>query len=167
MASKGKESNNPKVTEGKGAVPAALPFIGMKDAFTRARELILQGYPRSEVSLTLEKEFNITPTTANNYIHRTRQEIVDTISTDIDSIIDVHIEIYENIYKYFTEVNNTQGALKALFQKEKLLGQHREDTSIEVNNYTNTEIVREEMFDFKKLDSSETKRLEDFLKKIG
>lgn len=82
-----------------------------------------------------------------------------------DLIIPSHIMIYEQIYKYFESVNYTPGKMKALKLKEKLLGLHKVDNTIEINNKRTTIIERDAVYDVSKLEPKEQNRLDYLLNK--
>lgn len=82
-----------------------------------------------------------------------------------DLIIPSHIMIYEQIYKYFESVGYTPGKMKAMKLKEKLLGLHKVDHTIEVNNKRTTIIERDAVYDVSKLESKEQDRLDYLLNK--
>lgn len=129
---------------------------------------ILNGLGRAEILKKIVRELNrvdINEGYVENYLSEARRNILKTISTNIDDIKNVHIAHYEKIYNYFNETDYAFGKTKSLQYKERLLGLHREDTFVEINNENNIELemTDEDIYDTTKLSTDELKRLE-FLK---
>lgn len=88
---------------------------------------------------------------------------IDNID-DVMAMIDQHTNLYEYIYKKFFDMGFTAGMLKSLRFKEKLLGLHKENTNIVINNQFNLEVNIDE-YNIEKLNSQEQSRLQLLLEK--
>lgn len=98
-------------------------------------------------------------------IPRVRRDIADTTGKLAEYIVPMHIEMYEEIYAFFQEFNQTKGMLKALSYKEKLMGFHKTDNVVEVNSKKTTVIEKEFNYDVEKLTVKERDRLKELLNK--
>lgn len=130
-------------------------------------EWLLNGYSKSQII-----KFYVESRDLNNYYvimryNEALQEIKIRASVDHEMIFHVHVDMYEQIFQFFEETGNVYGKRKVLYAKEKLLGLHKEDTNLEINNTTNLEIEQEAEYDLEKLQPEEKTRIKLILEKIG
>lgn len=132
-----------------------------------AVEKFIQGFSHSELSQLIREEFGkVTDVQVTAALSAATKNIRKNTLLDLDKIIPQHVELYEQIYKELDELYCMQGKLKALRQKEKLLGLLKENSTIDIYNEVNIEIEQETPYDLGKLDSRETKRLQTYLTKV-
>lgn len=130
-------------------------------------EWLMNGYSRQQIV----KFYSETRDLSERYVEEKYKDAVSEIKkragVDNEIVFHVHVELYETIYQFFEENDNVYGKRKALYGKEKLLGLHKEETNLEVNNTTNFELQTEAIYDTKKLLPDEQTRLNTILQKIG
>ena len=139
--------------------------LQQRELIKTLEEHLLKGIPYSESVRDLSVEYKVHDFMINNYYEVARKNIISSISKDVDTIIEAHVYFYEQIYRFFEEIESTSGMLKALSYKEKLLGFHREDTFIEINNTINVDVAYETKFDFTSLSLKKQERLKELMKK--
>lgn len=129
-------------------------------------ESILKAEKRSELLKKAIVEYKLTTSQSEFYYDKAQKNIIEFTERDLGLILDAHVFFYEQLYKFFLETKNTFGISKTLSYKEKLLGLHREDTLIEVNNNISVETTFvEDNFDFSKLSKEKRDRLEFLMNK--
>lgn len=144
-------------------------YIHQQEAYVMIKDLILQGYSRTEVRERLseiypelkEQEIDRLFNGAQTFYSNT---VVDTL--DLPNIIQAHIEHYESIYKYFFECGNTPGMNRAMLLKEKLLGYHKKETILEFNQENNYNVTKPEEYHISVLNVDEQNRLNNYLSRI-
>jgi hypothetical protein len=147
----------------KMPLQSRLPTIRRRELVKRIETLVLTGVKRSEILQVVKNEFGLDdPIYVTNFITEARRNIIRMTSTSMDEIKDLHVFYYEKIFNYFDSIGYSLGKAKALQYKERLLGHHREDTFIEVNNENNVEIEisNEELYDISVLDPKEKHRIQ-------
>lgn len=159
---RGRKGGNPNI----GVTQSLLTDIQKKEYRKRIIDYLLKGYSNTQIYSILQPETGLTDDYIYNIIRSARDHIKLTISTDLDEIINYHVRMYEEVYKYFDENDYSVGKLKALFYKEKLLGYHVDNQTIEVNNEVNVEIQKEEDYDLNRLSETEAKRFAQLMKKV-
>lgn len=128
---------------------------------------IVNGTSKEDIFLLVKEKINNEEEKYNLLYRQALSSIRDRVMTDIDKIIPQHIELYEEIYKEFDEKNYVPGKLKALRQKERLIGLHKETGYVEVHNEVNIEVNEEPAYDVAKLNTKEQKRLSELMKRIS
>jgi len=123
------------------------------EAFRDIEDYLLDKYD-------LPKEYS-----RHNLLNSAKNEAAKITAQQADLIIPSHIMIYEELYKYFSDMGHTPGKMKALKLKEKLLGLHKVDNTIEINNKRTTIIERDVVYEISKLDVREQSRLDYLLSK--
>lgn len=131
-------------------------------------DFILAGYGRFEILKFFTDTTEFTPRSIFSAYESARKELVIKTSLETDDIITSHNAIYQEIMEYCKNENFNEGYMKAMALKEKLVGLHKEQTSIEINNETNieNEQSQREKYDFNKLEISERNRLNELFTKI-
>jgi hypothetical protein len=128
----------------------------------------LDGWKRSEIIKELKERFGelLSPAAISVLVDESRSVLAYENSSDVMQCIDTHVVIYEDIYRWFCEYGDGNGSNRALSQKEKLLGLHKEDRSIVINNTINvTEETGHETYDITKLSIEQKDRLNHLLLK--
>lgn len=132
-----------------------------------AVEGLIKGYPSSELLTTIQLSVPDVPVDVIEKAIRDAIVVIrDSTLTDIDKIIPLHVETYEQIYREFEALRYVPGKLKALRAKERLLGLLKETNYVEIHNELNLEIEQEPEYDLNKLTLAERARLEELMKKI-
>lgn len=130
-------------------------------------EALIKGYANTELFDILCKDYpHVEPYDLESLIRSAHIRITEATLVDIDKIIPLHIELYEKIYKELDELYYIPGKLKALRQKEKIVGLHKETNKIEIYNQINVEIESDPTYDISKLNKEEQVRLGDFIKRV-
>lgn len=130
-------------------------------------EFVLNGYGTYEIVRFINDNYGYNYSNSWNFIREAREYIAIRSKVDLEKLVYTHTHIYQEIIQYFQNTNNTKGMLVGMNRLEKLMGLHKEETNIEINNNTNVEIEQEAKYDFKKLSSDEENRLNDLMKKIS
>lgn len=145
-----------------------LTSLKRRELVKRIESLVLLGESKSEIFKKIEVEFGIDKYYYHNHHVEARRNILRQISTNIEDIRNIHVMLYEKIFKYFDESDYSFGKAKALQYKERLLGLHREDTFVEINNENNLEIEisDEQLYDTDQLSDTETNRLKYLKNKL-
>lgn len=133
---------------------------------TEVTEAILRGDSVREIEVAYAKAYGFTEEYVRTVlIPCTRREIAKTTGQQAQHIVPMHIELYEQIYKFFDEHNQASGKLKAMLYKEKLMGLHKTNNTIEINNKKTTIIEKNFTYDTNKLSNQEKERLSELLNK--
>lgn len=96
--------------------------------------MLLDGKDTKEISRFLINKFEITQGTANFYVQEARDIIKKRRHYEADNVVSLHIHRYEELYKCLTAINADNIAMKALAQKEKLMGFHKEGFHMKVTS---------------------------------
>lgn len=89
---------------------------------------------RKEIVPYLVNKYNVTNSAANLYIREAREIIKKRRNYEVNNLVSLHIHRYEELYRLLTELNADNIAMKALAQKEKLMGFHREGFHMKVSS---------------------------------
>lgn len=130
-------------------------------------EWLLNGYAKRQIIKFYVDTRGFTERYVEEKYNVALKEIKLRSSVDHEMIFHLHIDMYEQIFQYFEEIDNVYGKRKALYAKEKLLGLHKEETNVEINNTTNFELQTTPVYDVKKLTNEEQQKLTLILQKIG
>lgn len=141
-----------------------IPMI-TKEQITEAVTHIIAGKPHSEIVKLLMEKYGTDHEETTKAVSEAKQKIQQNTLVDIDKIIPSHVNLYEKIFVEFQELGSLPGKLATMRQKEKILGLHREDTVIEINNELNLEIG-DEVYNRAQLTSTESDRLDQLFKKV-
>lgn len=147
-----------------------LPLVETFELLQDVKEMILQGFSRSEVLSELNEQFPDVEYSKLNYLYNRGLTFYKHNALEREDLLDLihlHIFEYEQIYKYFCEVDFLPGKKKALRMKETLLGVHKTEQVIEVNQNNTTIVDTQNEYDFEKLDKDEKVKLNEFLKRIS
>jgi hypothetical protein len=133
-----------------------------------AIEGIVKGYSNDELIELIVKDYKKYSIEAvQSLVRGAMFRIREAALIDIDKIIPIHIALYEKIYKEMDELYFVPGKLRALRQKEAIVGLHKEQNTVDVYNEVNVEMEQDPQYNINKLDKKEQKRLDELLKKIG
>lgn len=111
-------------------------------------------------------EYNFDEVQATTFLAEVKEIIAETTAMNNENIVAIHVDLYEDIYQRFAQLDFTKGALMTLERKEKLLNLHQEDTNeIVINNQTNIAIEKDNNYDVSKLSQPQQQRLTYLLNK--
>jgi hypothetical protein len=88
--------------------------------------------PAKEIRPYVCMKYRVTPGTAAGYITEARNIIKQRKHYEVNNLVSLHLQRYEEVYKFLKEINAHGFAMKALRAKEKLLGFHREGFHMKV-----------------------------------
>lgn len=132
-----------------------------------AIEGLIKGYANSELIALLVKDYpNVELSEIESLIRSAHLRISEATLVDLDKIIPLHIEIYERIYKEMDDLYYVPGKLKAMRQKEKIVGLHKETNKVDIYNEINVEVETDPVYDISKLDIEEQKKLNALIKRV-
>lgn len=98
-------------------------------------EMIGKGMTRMSIAKELEKRWDISNTTAYNYIRDTFKYIAENYKEDYDKLKDILMHKLESLAEEATEARDRKSALRAYEQISKLAGLYTE--KVEVQQDTN------------------------------
>lgn len=132
---------------------------------TETIDKVLEGNSLKDLEDNLIKDYKINRQQAHTFLVSVKNEIARVTSQQAELIIPFHLDIYEQIFKYFEEVDFIPGKLKSMRFKEKLMGLHKEDRTVEINNKQTVVIEKEIVYNINRLDQNEQSRLQTLLNK--
>lgn len=139
----------------------------IEQMFDFATEGLIKGYSHVDLMDKIGQQWMNAPVEEiERQIKRAVKAIREETLVDIDKIIPLHIEMYEEIYREADDMRSVGIKLRAMKAKEKLVGLHRETNVVEIHNEMNVEHEVEPQYNLTKLSSQEQKRLMELLKKI-
>lgn len=145
-----------------------LPMIVHYEIVKAIKELIVTGSPKSIICESIRNVYSIDEQLFNKCYIQSVEHLQKSMveSQFLVDVIHQHVIDYEKIYSFFDDINFLSGKMKALHQKERLLGFHKENNVLEFNQNNTTTIEVDMNYDFSKLDQSERERVEVLLDKI-
>lgn len=96
-------------------------------------EMIGKGMTRMSIAKDLEKRWDISNTTAYNYIRDTFKYIADNYKEDYDKLKDILMHKLESLAEDATNARDRKSALKAYDQISKLAGLYTEQVKVEAD----------------------------------
>jgi len=130
--------------------------------------MILDGIPTKQIAKDLCTKYSITILPANAVIERAQRQITSRKDYEVDSIIELHLGRYEEIYAKFIELKSQFNAASVLKAKERLLQFHKHSTHMKVtnNNISQISIVDVKSdYDFDKVEPHNRQRFQELLDK--
>lgn len=121
-------------------------------------ELLLKGESIRTIRELVVEEFP--DWNHNSIVHlltECRETIAEVTAINNEKVLQIHVDIYEDLYNRLMKLDSAKNAMIALQQKEALLGKHQEDKEVVVNNQTN--VVIQTKYDYEKLNDEEQDRL--------
>lgn len=139
--------------------------VELRELDSEIIEYLLTGYTFSQIVRVYKDEKGFDEGYTGNRITLCQQQLREAASVDTGLLVDLHIQFYEEAWQYFHEHDNQFGKNAALKAKERLLGLHKENNTVEINNRTNIEIETEEKYDLTKLTAQEQQILQSLIEK--
>jgi len=136
------------------------------------RDAIVEGKSRSELVEDIHTSY---PTLSVPHVQNLIQNTINVLSLNVfdpdelQNLVNVHVDRYEQSYQWFKRMDDFSGMQAALFSKERLLGYHRRETKIEVEQQNNQVIVElnvDTEYDFSKLTKEEKIVLDELLNRV-
>lgn len=124
-------------------------------------EARLKGLSDLQIQEIVSQEFDVSPQRVVSEILKVEEEIRQCAIVSHEEILLSHTERYEYLYSKFREDGFDPYALRALKNKESILGLHDQTVNIQVNNYIGSE------FDTRFLSPEKKERLIELLSKIN
>lgn len=132
------------------------------------RNMLLRGDSKQQIRATLEENGIKGANVEKAYqelLNFYKEKVVTTLELPI--IVNEHIRMYEEIYQYFHKINARKLKLQVLHVKEKLLGLHKHNLIINVNEEGREVVTQEDTYNFKALTSEEKERFITLYKKCS
>lgn len=124
----------------------------------------LQGKSKTEIFQEVSKDEEITYHQVSNGVNAIEKSIYNLTQDDMNNVINLHLVRYEEIFNIARDrLGLNWLAMEALKFKETLLGLHKSEVNLQVNN--NEVVVETKMYDFDKLNDKDRKRLEELVNK--
>lgn len=124
--------------------------------------MILAGRSEREINEFLLNKYGLKELWARTMREKAEEQLIKRKEWEMGTVINVHLNRYEEIYGKLVELGATGMAGTALKSKERLLQFHKQSTHLKVANNNITQIsIREQKsgFDVDKLDPDKKKRL--------
>lgn len=131
-------------------------------------DLIMKRTHPREVNRYLKDHWGVTYHQYRNMISsQAKKRIKEWVVRNKHELVDVHIDRYESIYQELLELGQDDVAMDAMAEQETLLGWHREDMNLFLQNEIYQEEGNEEesKYNFNNLSLYEQKRVKDLLEK--
>lgn len=103
--------------------------------------MLLDGKESKEIRQYICDKYKVIPVVASQYLSQAKKEVKKYRDNQVDNILSLHIRRYEYIYSKLYDINAYSIAMNALQAKEKLLGMHKQDFRLKVNNIDATTII--------------------------
>jgi hypothetical protein len=130
-------------------------------------ELIVMGYSRTEIIGILNDNLMETDEKKAGEVIQEAVKRMETISNqNLETVVNIHVAMYEDIFRYFNSVGHTSGCNKSMKAKEKLLGLLSGRNKITINNVHATIPVQERVLNTDVLDPADQTRIEELLTKM-
>lgn len=104
-------------------------------------KMLLDGKDSREIRDYVCDKYKVLPMVASQYLTQARKEIKKYRERQVDNVLSIHIQRYEEVYSKLYEINAYSLAMSALQAKEKLLGMHKQDFRLQVNNIDATAVI--------------------------
>lgn len=148
--------------------------INIKDLLVAQRtndvvSMLLDGRGVREIQKYLGEKYNVKPSYCLGVIAQCREEIRKQKGWQVDDLINVHLQRYEDIYTELTKIKADHMAMLALKAKEKILQMHDRGSHMKVNGSEITQVSYQNVnadYDFEKLDEVKKERLNTLLEKL-
>lgn len=139
-----------------------------KEHRARIVEAIMKGYATGEL-IELVKLYS--PVQLPNkdilkQIDSAKAHLEEITELDTQKIISIHLGWYEEMYRYFEEIKHVEGMNKVMKAKERLLGLHKRENKVVINNKNTVNVTRKVEYDFSRLSEPQKIRLQELMDKM-
>lgn len=129
-------------------------------------EMLLAGIPSKEIYTQICAKYRHKKRTVGTYISTCRKIIRERKNFEVDTIVSLHIQRYEEIYARLHAIKSFTHAMNALKAKEVLLGMHKDGFHMRVNQgEINAVFLQNVSADYKELTGDRKLRFEALLNK--
>ncbi len=98
--------------------------------------MLLEGKDKKDIRTYIVNKYRVQASSSNVYITEAVNLIKERSNYEVNNLISLHVQRYEEIYAGLYEINAYGMAIQALKAKEKLLGFHKEGFHMRVNQGT-------------------------------
>jgi len=135
-----------------------------REAILFCSEMILRGESIKHICEELYLYCGLEVSKGIAFISETKDAIAESTAENNEKVVEIHMMIYEDIYRRFHTLENATGKMKVMQQKEKLLNLYQdESTEVVVNTQNNINI--QSHYDVDKLNPHQQDRLQQLLLK--
>lgn len=135
-----------------------------RQAIFKYSEYVLEGRSFKDIYQELNEEFGFDQNQCFNFYNAVKDTIAESVLENNERVVQIHLEIYEDIFQRFSKIDDSIGQMKAMKQKEELLKLYETETNeVIINQQTN--IYNQVTYDVEKLDKKENSRLLELLQK--
>jgi hypothetical protein len=112
---------------------------------------------------------NLTKDKAHNMYRRVVTEINEIRDTKLPTVVNIHLERYEELYAKCVKWGMELQAMTVLHAKENLLGMIKDADRHSIYNFKNKDnlVLNDDFYDLATLDQEKNERLHGLLEKIG
>lgn len=128
-------------------------------------KMLVNGSTWEEIRSTISEQYGISRANVQKDMAKVKKKLYEYRDLIMHRVVNLHIIRYEELYKIFKMMDRDDLALSALNYKESLLGFHKPNTSVQVDNTMIEEEIEESKYDINKLDEGKQKRLKELAKK--
>lgn len=139
-----------------------------KEHRSRIVDAIMQGQSTSDI-IDLVKIYSPVPLSereVKSKINDARMHLSEMAEMGSQKIVAVHLCWYEQMFQYFHEIQHVEGMNRVMKAKERLLGLHRREEKIVINNKNTINVARKVEYDFSKLSEPQKTRLQELMDKM-
>lgn len=98
--------------------------------------MLLEGKDKKDIRTYIVNKYRVQPASCNVYMTEATNLIKERSNYEVNNLISLHVQRYEEIYAGLYEINAYGMAIQSLKAKEKLLGFHKEGFHMRVNQGT-------------------------------
>lgn len=138
--------------------------IKSDEIINRILKMKLEGITYNIILDTIKEEFKCSRIAAAFYYQKTIDVMKDLSLELSQQTLHLHLQRYEDLYNWFQKNNFTKLAIKAMNQREKLIGLHNESVEIEMNTFLLPE-QKDIAYEINQLDQGQKIRLGKLLGK--
>ena len=150
------------------AIPG-VSTIKQREIINYVIKSILSAEPKSTILDQIKLVFSIESEKVLETLYKSGHDYYDKRvlgKVERMDVINNHTNLYEEIYKFFNSIDYGQGMNAALLAKEKLLGLHKQENVVELNQRNTVIIEQENIYDLSKLNDIEKKKLNNFFETV-
>ena len=128
-------------------------------------ERVLKGERNKDIIDWICSTYSAKYNYAEKLVLQAKESLNEYRSDHVDQMLTLHLQRYEELFKLSNDIGMNNIAIKALQGKEKIIGLHKDEAYVKVNNeYIDATIVTP--YDFKKLSKQENDRLDTLINKM-
>ena len=127
----------------------------------------LSGFGRTEIIqlIKVHSLVKISNADADDLLKQSKQMLERNTSVDLGQTINIHIGFYEKIFRFFDRLDHTQGVLRSMKGKERLLGL-TDANKIIVSKHITVKLGNECVYNLGRLSIVEQNRYQELLGRV-